>query len=115
MYSLSSKQFGLQYQNNHPGQILSISWDEGDEIYAPRFHFFDTVDDVANHLKMMYGDQFILAVNGSDRYTKDNAIVAFEDTDMKIEITSWKYDMTVYQFYDGSKYQELKQKLTQES
>jgi hypothetical protein len=112
MNNLTVKQFGLQYQNCHPEKIFSISWDDGDEIYLPPlFHFFDTVDHMVNYLKKMYITPFVLANDDTERWTKQNAILLFKDADMLIEITHWKYDITIYQFYNQIIYQELKQKL----
>lgn len=113
MNTLRSKQFGLEYQAWHPEKIFAISWDDGDEIQLPpQFHFFDTVDDIVNNLKKMYVTPFVLANDNTERWTKDNAILLFKDADMEIEITAWKYDNTVYQFYDQVIYQQLKHKLS---
>jgi len=96
-------------QNNNTDMNVSISWNSGDEITPPNFHFFTDVDSTYNWFTSTYTTPFILS--SDEPFTRNNSIVSFDDDKLIITFVVYKYDSTHYKFDNSSFYYELKSRI----
>lgn len=112
----TSKEFGTKLQENNMEMIISIGWVENiegaDDSY-PSFYYFDSVNEVISYFNKQYVIPFVLYNNKCDKFTKDNAILSFEE--MKFNFTGYKYETEVYQFYNKDTYLTIKNELLKDT
>lgn len=109
-----TNQFGLMIQNLNPNKAFSISWGiGGGEEDGPQFYFFKDVLEIINMLMREYQTPFVLSTGNEDAYTRDNAVLQFNDNALEIRVISFKNEGTLYKFFRNDVYQYLKQSLSQ--
>ena len=108
------KQFGTMLQNIVDfDKVVSISWSRDDENnVGPTFSIFKDVNEVLNMMRSNYSTPFVLG-QGTDSYTKENAILEFSDHNMEIFVITWKNNGRVFRFFSPDVYQNLKRALSQ--
>ena len=109
MTSLGVQKFGSTLQQLNPQRIVVISWELADwQNRGPLFHFFNRIEEFIDYLYENY--HYMLPFIESDADSaKENAIIQFDEDEMKLRVIFEEEDSTIYQFYQPQAWAHLKE------
>ena len=88
-----------------------MSWEK--EGGGPTLYVFKDAPEILNMMRAEYTTPFVLANLNDPVYTKQNAVLQFDDNLLEIIVTAYNNDGTTYRFFRNDVYQYLKQQLSQ--